>query len=125
LTTTSVAGIIKIGDTVSGTGVTAGTAIVSQTSGTAGGAGVYVTSLATTSNSASLTSGGIPAAATMVSLQSETANVRWRDDGGAPTSSVGMEVISGLVPMLYVGTIGNLQFIAASGSPLLDVVFYH
>ena len=66
LTTTSVTGVILVGDAVTGSGVTAGTTIVSQTSGTAGGAGVYVTSAATTSSSASLTSGGIPPGATMV-----------------------------------------------------------
>ena len=30
-------------------------------------------------------SGGIPARATLVAVQAETANVRWRDDGTAPT----------------------------------------
>jgi len=54
LTTTSVTGLISVGDTVSGSGVPANTTIVSQTSGTTGGAGVYVTSNATTSSSASL-----------------------------------------------------------------------
>ena len=88
LTTTSVTGIIKVGDVVTGTGVPAGTTIVSQTSGTTGGAGVYVTSGATTASSASLTSGGIPPGATTAFLQAETANVRYRDDGGAPTSGL-------------------------------------
>lgn len=52
LTTSAVTGLISIGDTVSGTGVPAGTTIVSQTSGTTGGAGVYVTSQATTISAA-------------------------------------------------------------------------
>jgi hypothetical protein len=52
---------------------------------------VYVTSAATTSNSASLTSGGIPFGATMVVLQAETANVRYRDDGGAPTATIRLD----------------------------------
>lgn len=55
LTTTSVTGIISVGDTVAGTGVASGTKIVSQTSGPAGGAGVYVTSLSGTASSASCT----------------------------------------------------------------------
>lgn len=55
LTTTSVTGIISIGDTVIGTGVVANTTIVSQTSGPIGGAGVYVTSLSGTASSASCT----------------------------------------------------------------------
>jgi hypothetical protein len=38
-------GTIYLGQTITGTGVTAGTTIVSQTSGTTGGAGVYVVSV--------------------------------------------------------------------------------
>ena len=66
----------------------------------------------------------IPANATMAVLQAESANVRYRDDGTAPTASVGMIVISGAAPLLYTGTLTALQIIAASGSPLLDVSFY-
>ena len=54
LTASAVTGTIGIGDTITGTGVPANTTIVSQTSGTAGGAGVYVTSNSTTSSGASL-----------------------------------------------------------------------
>lgn len=50
LTTSSVTGLISVGDTVTGTGVGATITIVSQTSGTTGGAGVYVTSAATTAS---------------------------------------------------------------------------
>lgn len=55
LTTTSVTGIISVGDVIAGTGVTVGTTIISQTSGPAGGAGVYVTSVSGTASSASCT----------------------------------------------------------------------
>lgn len=123
LTTTSVTGIILFGDTVLGTGVPAGTTIVSQTSGTPGGAGVYVTSNATTSNSASLTSGGIPFGATLAYLSVETAGVRYRDDGGAPTATVGQPLASG-VAILYAGTMSALQFIAQSASPVVNISFY-
>lgn len=44
LTASAVTGLISIGDTIAGAGVTAGQTILSQTSGTAGGAGVYQTS---------------------------------------------------------------------------------
>jgi len=54
LTANAVTGVIKVGAVVSGTGVPANTFIVSQTSGTPGGAGVYVTSNATTSSSNAL-----------------------------------------------------------------------
>jgi hypothetical protein len=55
LTTTSVSGLISAGDVAAGVGVPAGTTIASQTSGTTGGAGVYVTSQVTTSSGAVLT----------------------------------------------------------------------
>lgn len=58
LTVTSVTGQIAAGYVLFGTGVPRGTTIVSQTSGTPGGAGVYVTSQATTSSAASLSAGG-------------------------------------------------------------------
>lgn len=54
LTVTAVSGTIGIGDVIDGTGVPAGTTLLSQTSGTPGGAGVYVTSIATTSVAAAL-----------------------------------------------------------------------
>lgn len=50
LTTSAVTGLISVGDTITGTGVPASTRIVSQTSGTPGGAGVYVTNNSTTSS---------------------------------------------------------------------------
>lgn len=124
LVVTSVTGIILPGDTVAGTGITAGTTVTGQVSGTKGGAGTYQLSATNTASSASLTSGGIPASATMALLQAETANIRWRDDGGAPTTSTGSILVSGLTPSLYTGTLSALQFIAATGSPLLDVSFY-
>jgi len=55
LTMTAVVGTIEPNAAITGNGVPAGTTIVSQTSGTTGGNGVYVTSLATTSVAQSLT----------------------------------------------------------------------
>lgn len=125
LVVTSVTGIIKIGDQiVSGTGITAGTIITGQLSGTTGGAGTYTLSATNTASSASSTSGGIPTGATMALLQAETADVRFRDDGAAPAAGVGGIVVHGTPPIFYTGTLANLQFIALSGSPLLDVLFY-
>ena len=58
LTVTSVTGTIVPGYVLFGTGTVANTIIVSQTSGVPGGAGVYVTSKATTSSAAALSAGG-------------------------------------------------------------------
>lgn len=54
LTASAVTGTIVPGMVISGTGVPSGTTIASQTSGTTGGAGVYVTSASTTASSASI-----------------------------------------------------------------------
>lgn len=52
LTTSAQTGVIHIGAVVAGVGIPVGTTIVSQTSGTTGAAGVYVTSGATTISAA-------------------------------------------------------------------------
>ena len=125
LVVTSVTGFISPGDQIiSGTGATAGTVVVSQISGTPGGAGTYLLSAANTTSSASVTTGGIPPGATMAFLQAETADIRYRDDGGAPTASIGNLLVHGIPGIFYAGTLAQLQFIALSGSPLLDVAFY-
>lgn len=123
LTTTSVTGIIKVGDGIAGTGVPSGTTIVSQTSGTVGGAGVYVTSVATTSSSASLTAGGVPPGANLAYIQAEAQIVRYRDDGGVPTASIGQPIAS-TGTLVYGGTMSALRFIEATSSAKLNISFY-
>ena len=59
LVVTSVTGLISIGDKVSGTGITAGTTITGQVSGTTGGAGTYQLSAANTASTATVTAFGI------------------------------------------------------------------
>ena len=129
LVVTSVTGVIKNGDIVVGTGITSGTTIVSQVSGTTGGAGTYLLSATNTTSSASLTSGGIPVdatgrPATMAFIQAETADVRWRDDGAAPTAAIGNIIVHGIPGILFTDSLSALQFFALSGSPLLDIAFY-
>jgi hypothetical protein len=123
LTTTSVTGKLQVGDQLAGTGVSSGTFIVSQTSGTPNGAGVYVTNNPTTSNSASLTSGGIPNGATYATFSVEGAPIRWRDDKQAPTASVGMPVAVGQQTP-YQSTLSALQLIQQSPSATVDFAFY-
>lgn len=62
-------------------------------------------------------------AATAVVIVIETADVRWRDDGVAPTSSAGMLTAFGST-LTYQGDLTKIQFIAVSGSPTLDISFY-
>ena len=126
LTAASVTGLLEPGDTLSGTGVPAGTIILSQSSGVPGGAGVYVTSASTTSSSASLTAGGVPGAANYSVLCAYTQGINYRDDGVAPTGTLGsggQGVAAGnCIP--YDGTFSALHFIQQTAGALLGISFY-
>lgn len=72
-------------------------------------------------------SGGIPTRSVWAVICVETANIRWRDDGVAPTASVGM-LLGATGPaacMDYSGTFNTFQFISTTGSPVLNVSFYN
>lgn len=64
-----------------------------------------------------------PAGATIAQISVETAGVRYRDDGIAPTATVGMPVAAG-TSFQYAGPLTAIQFIAQSGSPTIDVLYY-
>jgi hypothetical protein len=72
------------------------------------------------SSSAALT---IPAGAKRAIIQAETQDVRWRDDGTAPTASVGM-VISAGDRLAYTGSLSAIRFIEATASAKLNVSYY-
>lgn len=65
----------------------------------------------------------VPSNATAIYVEAETQGVRYRDDGVAPTSSVGMPIASGGV-LFYAGPLGALQFIQQSATAKLNVLFY-
>ncbi len=64
-----------------------------------------------------------PLGATMAQISVETAGVRYRDDGVAPTATVGMPIASG-ASFQYFGPLSALQFTAQTGAPTLDVLYY-
>ena len=66
--------------------------------------------------------GGIPAGAIFAYITPETAAVRYRDDGTAPTATVGYPVSPGQ-QLTYGGPMSAVQFIAQSGTSTLDVLF--
>jgi hypothetical protein len=123
ITASAVTGDINVGWPLSGTGITSGTYVASFGTGT-GGAGTYVASQACTSSGASLTTIGPPNNATAVLLQAETQNVRWRDDGGAPTAAVGMLMTTTAAPLMYSGPVANIRVISATAGAVLDAAFY-
>ena len=53
----------------------------------------------------------------------ETQGVRWRDDGTAPTSTVGMPLAAG-VTLQYDGDLNKIQFIEQTGSAKLNISYY-
>lgn len=125
LAASAVTGYIKAGDTVTGTGVPAGTYIVVQLTGTAGAAGTYQTNQATTSSAQALTSGGIPQGANSAAIRTETQPVRYTDDNTvAPTASIGQLINTADPPLWYQGTLSALQFIQTAATAKLNVTFY-
>lgn len=110
LTTTSVTGIISIGDVVAGTGVTLGTTILSQTSGPIGGAGVYVTSLSGTASTAACT-----ASSTVLDVTVDTDHAI-----AAGQTVTGAGVTAGTIITAQLGgTTGGVGTYRLNGSPQL------
>lgn len=81
--------------------------------------------LTTLSSSSALAScsGGIPAGATSARIVAEAQAVRYRDDGTAPTSGVGMPLATGEA-LDYSGTLSALRFIEQTSGGKLNVSFY-
>ncbi|MDR3534027.1 MAG: DUF3383 family protein [Rhodopila sp.] len=93
LTASAVTGLISAGDTITGTGITGTVTILSQASGTIGGAGVYVTSASTTASSASITATSSVLNVTAVSIGS---------------IAVGQEVVAtGVASGTYISGLGS------------------
>jgi hypothetical protein len=82
-------------------------------------------SAATLTSTTSLT---VPSGTTIAQICVETAGVRYRDDGVAPTASVGIPVVatsSTPACFQYAGPLSAIQFIALSGSPTMNVSYYY
>lgn len=66
----------------------------------------------------------IPTDAIMVLIEAEAAGVRWRDDGTAPTATVGMPLSAGQEFQYTVVDFSKIQFIQSSAGAILNVSFY-
>ena len=64
-----------------------------------------------------------PAGASFAVINPETQAVRWRDDGTAPTSSIGMLLAVG-DEFTYQGDLTKIQFIEVTSSAVLNVSYY-
>jgi hypothetical protein len=65
----------------------------------------------------------VPSGATLALIVPETQNVRWRDDGTAPTASVGMPIFVG-ASLSYDGDLNRIRFIQQAASATLNVSYY-
>lgn len=66
---------------------------------------------------------GLNGKPTFALIVAEGQAVRWRDDGVAPTASVGMPLPVG-IPLQYDGDLKNIQFIEQTGGAKLNISYY-
>ena len=71
-------------------------------------------------------SGGIPSGATIATVVVNGNAVNWRDDGTAPTATVGTGGMGLSVgsQVVFTTTLNTLEFIAQTGSATLSISFY-
>lgn len=68
-------------------------------------------------------SNGLTQKPVMALIVAETQAVRWRDDGTAPTASVGMPLAVG-VPLQYDGDLTKIRFIEQTASAKINISYY-
>ena len=68
--------------------------------------------------------GGIPARANIAWIGVESQGIRYRDDGAAPTASVGFPIPAGGT-LFYVGTLSAIELIGQNAAAIVDILFYH
>jgi hypothetical protein len=66
---------------------------------------------------------GLNCTPTIALITPETQGVRWRDDGVAPTASVGMPLAAG-VTLQYDGDLTKIRFIQQNATAKLNISFY-
>ena len=59
-----------------------------------------------------------------VEMQAESQNIRWRDDGTAPTASVGMILYAGDAPIIFEGDMFSVELIEVAASAKLNLRFF-
>lgn len=76
-----------------------------------------------TSVSSAVGLGTIPNGVKLVLIQAEAQDVRWRDDGVNPTTSVGMVIPAGQT-LVYNGNPSAFKAVEVTASAKLNVTFY-
>lgn len=67
---------------------------------------------------------GVPQGANSIVISVEGAAIRWRDDNGAPSSTVGMPVANG-ASLAYAGNLPQFEFIGQSAGATVNVTYYY
>lgn len=65
----------------------------------------------------------VPTGATWALVSCTGQNVNWRDDGTAPTATVGMQITAAAAPVAL-ANLAALQFIQQTATAVLNVSFY-
>lgn len=67
----------------------------------------------------------VPGGSTAAVVTSDTAGVRWRDDGTNPTAAIGMPIAAGQSYTFNgAAQLAAIKFILQSGSPVLNISYY-
>ena len=66
---------------------------------------------------------GLSCKPSLALITAESQGVRWRDDGVAPTASVGMPLASGAT-LQYDGDLTKIRFIEQTASAKLNISYY-
>lgn len=65
----------------------------------------------------------VPAGARLALIEAEGVAIRWRDDGTAPTASVGMTIAAGAT-LPYAGDLAAIRLIQAASGSVANVSYY-
>lgn len=66
----------------------------------------------------------VPSTANLAVIQAEAQNIRWRDDGDDPTSSVGM-ILFANDSLSYNGNLSEIRLIEVSSGAIANISYYN
>lgn len=66
----------------------------------------------------------VPLGTSLIYITVEAQAVRWRDDGTAPTTAVGMPLAAGATLTYVAANMGQLRFISQVAGAILNVSYY-
>ena len=116
----TITGTFGINQVVQGTGIPPNTYIT----GPGSISGQWILSNACTTETSETVTAYLPVTVHVAIIKCTGQTVMWRDDGSAPTSTIGMPMLIGDPPFEYWGTLTAIQFIQASATAVLDVSYY-